>query len=170
MGLQVFIRAVNEDDLVVLEEQLNNGPKTKHQTRFERQRQGEVTYLIALVNDMPVGHVLIKWSGTQDESVSNHIKNCPDFEDLLVKDTYRRNGIGKQLLLHGEALAKQKGFRQVGLGVGTENESAKMLYQKMGYKDSGLGEYTIGGSYIDESGALLSWTENCVYLIHKLTD
>lgn len=170
MELQVLIRSVEDKDVTSLEQHMNNGPLEKHRGRYTNQMQGEVTYLAALLNEIPVGHVLIKWNGTKDKAVATHISNCPDLEDLFVEYDYRNNGMAKKMLHHCGILARQKGFERLGLGVGIENEAAKMLYQKLGFQDSGVGEYQVGGTYMAENGTTCSWTETCVYLIKLIKD
>ncbi|GHI01114.1 GNAT family N-acetyltransferase [Neobacillus kokaensis] len=170
MENQVLIRIVVDSDIPELEKHMTNGPLDKHRDRYKKQLQGDVTYIAAYWNEKPVGHVLLKWNGTKDEAVTAHINHCPDIEDLLVTDEYRNKGIGQQLLYYCAKLTKQRGFERIGLGVGIENESAKRLYQRLGFQDSGIGEYQIGGTFIDEKGIEHSWKETCIYLIHKLKD
>jgi ribosomal protein S18 acetylase RimI-like enzyme len=55
--------------------------------------------------------------------------------------------MAKKMLHHCGILARQKGFERVGLCVGIENEAAKTLYQKLGFQDSGIGEYQVRGTY-----------------------
>lgn len=169
MENQVLIRVAVDSDVPKLERHMNNGPLDKHRSRFKKQLRGEVTYLVAYWMETPVGHVLMKWNGTKDEVVTAHINNCPDIEDLLVTDKYRNKGVGQKLLSYCEKLAKQRGFERIGLGVGIENEPAKRLYQKLGFHDSGIGEYQVGGIFKDEMGKVHSWNETCIYLIHRLT-
>ncbi len=40
---------------------------------------------------------------------------------LIVKDTYRRQGIGRQLLGHAVEIAKQAGFSELSVGVDLDN-------------------------------------------------
>ncbi len=62
-------------------------------------------------------------------------KGKTSFMDGFVVDpTYRRQGIGTQLLLEAEQRAKKQGATQVELGVKTFCKAAIALYEKLGYK------------------------------------
>ena len=50
-----------------------------------------------------------------------------------------------------------------------DNPGAIWLYEQKGFQDSGLGEYTSGGSYLDRDGAVQTWRETCTYRIRSLS-
>ena len=52
---------------------------------------------------------------------------------LIVKDTYRRQGIGRQLLGHAVEIAKQAGFCELSVGVDLDNYAAVRLYVQAGF-------------------------------------
>ena len=52
---------------------------------------------------------------------------------LIVKDTYRRQGIGRQLLGHAVEIAKQAGFSELSVGVDLDNYAAVRLYVQAGF-------------------------------------
>ena len=54
--------------------------------------------------------------------------------DIVVLESYRRQGLGRLLMAEAEAWAKQKGFDRVGLNVAAHNVAAIDLYNKLGYK------------------------------------
>lgn len=166
--LKVDIRQACEEDISILEQQMNFGYLDKHKNRIERQKNGEVIYLIAWYKELPVGHVLIKWGGSEDEPIASNQKECPDLEDLLVKPEYRSHGVGRQLILYAQSLAKEKGYNKIGLGVGLDNPRAHTFYLNVGFEDCGFGEFTVGGSYIDSNGIKQSWEETCIYLVLTL--
>lgn len=58
----------------------------------------------------------------------------PYISNLAVKNTYRRQGIGKSLLTKCEQLAYSWGYDGVQLHVLESNNSARRLYQKNGYQ------------------------------------
>lgn len=57
---------------------------------------------------------------------------------LYVAPEHRRRGIGKALVRHAEAWAKQRGDRQIGLQVFVKNQSALNLYRQLGYETQSL--------------------------------
>jgi RimJ/RimL family protein N-acetyltransferase len=66
-------------------------------------------------------------------------------------------------------ICKEKGFQKVGLGVSIENELARKLYERLGYEDSGLGEFDISfmwRSRPEEPEHEIN--ERVVYLIKKI--
>jgi len=52
---------------------------------------------------------------------------------LAVVESFRRRGLGKQLLEHAETLALQNGLNKCSLEVGLTNDNARSLYDTCGY-------------------------------------
>ncbi len=167
--VKVEIRPLAEAEIGLLERLLpSSTPPEKHRDRFALQQQGRVVYLVAWQNGMPIGHGLLKWNGTEDEPVASHLPDCPDVEDLFVTPKLRSKGIGSQLLATAEDLARQRGYRRIGLGVGIDNPRAHALYLRRGYRDSGYGRYPHRVFYVDGLGRHQLRIEICVYLIKDL--
>ncbi|PSB23939.1 GNAT family N-acetyltransferase [Stenomitos frigidus] len=57
---------------------------------------------------------------------------------LYVLPQHRRRGIGKALMLHAEAWAKERGDRQIGLQVFQSNHAARNLYDSLGFGTQSL--------------------------------
>ena len=57
---------------------------------------------------------------------------------LYVMPEYRRQGIGKALMLHAEQWARERGDRQIALQVFQSNQPALNLYQQMHYQTQSL--------------------------------
>ncbi|MBE9169310.1 GNAT family N-acetyltransferase [Pleurocapsales cyanobacterium LEGE 06147] len=74
----------------------------------------------------------------------------PYISNLAVKNTYRRQGIGRKLLLRCEQLAREWGYREIRLHVLENNHSAKQLYFSNGYQlyqqDSSWSEFFLNGA------------------------
>ncbi len=163
------IRPVCETDLSVLATHFFQGGTAKHTERYARQQKGEVVYLVAFCEGQPVGHALLKWHGSQDVPVASHLEfACPDIEDVFVLAELRSQGIGSQLLSCAEQLAVHHGYAHIGLSVAKANESARLLYERLGYQDACLGEYSERGESIDSQGQFQPWKEICIYLIKDL--
>ncbi len=60
--------------------------------------------------------------------------NRPYLANLAVHRQYRRNGIAGELLIQCEAIARDWGFREIGLHVMQDNKPAYHLYRKLGYR------------------------------------
>ncbi len=67
-----------------------------------------------------------------------------------------------------EGLIRQDGYARVGLGVAIDNTRARSLYERRGYRDAGLGRYSIRWIYVDEHRQEQPREEVCVYLIKSL--
>jgi ribosomal protein S18 acetylase RimI-like enzyme len=58
----------------------------------------------------------------------------PYIANLAVSKEFRRQGIGRRMLLRCEQLVREWGFKDVYLHVMADNESACKLYSKLGFK------------------------------------
>jgi ribosomal protein S18 acetylase RimI-like enzyme len=169
--LPVEVRPVARHSLLLLERYLPYGPPEKHAERLKRQEKGEVLYLIAWSGGKPVGHALLKWRGAAEEHLASRLQDsCPDIEDLLVHEQHRSEGVGTQLVREAERLAVEKGFRQIGLGVGVHNERARKLYERLGFQPLGLPPHEERGEYVDQNGRTASWVEACIYMVKPLDE
>jgi GNAT superfamily N-acetyltransferase len=167
--LPVVVRAATRRDLLQLEAAFPFGPPEKHAERLDRQDRDKVVYLIAWRGDQPVGHGLLKWDGASE----GHIRaafggTCPEVEDLFVVEASRSQGIGTQILQAAEKLATYRGFSRLGLSVDLRNVAARALYERLGYRDAGLGPYAERGHFIGRDGRREYWEETCVYLVKSL--
>ncbi len=161
------VRPLARPELGLVEAHINLdwAASVKHRARLDRQDRGEVLYFIAWRGATPSGHLLLEWGGTEDEPISSSLLDCPNLEDLFVMPELRSQGIGSMLLDAAITAVREAGYTQLGLGVAVDNAGAIRLYEQKGFQDSGLGEYTSGGSYVDREGAVQTWQETCTYRI-----
>lgn len=164
------IRTATENDIEPLQKSVPKGDPTLHAKRYEEQKSGDASYLIAVQGDIPIGHALLKWKGATDEAIAPHLADpTPDVEDLFVHEAHRNRRVGSRLLEMAERLARERGFKQIGLSCGAENADARALYVARGYLDSGIAPYTLSGKYKDANGAEGEWTErDCTYFLLPL--
>ena len=80
--------------------------------------------------DQPVGLVCL--SEADDEESGNRMS---EIGPIAVKEGYRHQKLGRNLLLAGLATAKEKGYAKVGLSVDTQNINAKTLYTDEGFQE-----------------------------------
>lgn len=168
--LAITIRPLQERDLAAVEQALPFGVPGKHRSRLARQRAGSVVYLIAWHEAFPVGHALLSLMRPHDDPRGAELPRCPDVEDLLVHPDWRKRGIGAQLLLTSEEAARARGYSEVGLSVALDNLEAQRMYARRGYRDAGIGVFTLGGTYLDAEGSPRAWSETCTYLIKRLSE
>ena len=71
---------------------------------------------------------------------------------IALKDGHRDVGIGTELMREAEAQAGRLGLEMIQLSVFENNERARHVYRKAGYRDAGVWPRAIkkGDAYIDE--------------------
>jgi len=170
LKFEIEIKPLTADELESVETHINFdwAAHQKHSDRLIKQEKGMAIYLVAWSDSIPVGHVLLEWSGTSDEPMRSQLNYCSNLEDLFVVPQYRSKGVGSSLLRDAENRVNQNGYPQLGLGVAVDNTGARRLYQRQGYTDSGLGEYKTGGNYVDRDGNEQTWEEICNYWLKIL--
>ena len=95
---------------------------------IDRFKKEECIVFLALANKEPVGFTLLY---TSFSSVS--LKPIYILNDLYVKNDFRLNGIGEQLLQRAQVLCSEMGYKGLALETATENP-ARRLYEKLGWK------------------------------------
>ena len=164
----IEIKLCSENDLALLNKAIPE--PGYHEKRFEQQQAGKSSYLIAWQNGVPVGHLNLKWEGSGTQ-VSQYLSGTPELNAIGVwPPSMRSKGIGRQLIAQAEAMAKEKGFKQVALAVALDNPRAKELYEKNGYKDWGHGEYFDRWTEKDSKGNEIQHDDPCYYLVKKLEE
>jgi ribosomal protein S18 acetylase RimI-like enzyme len=56
-------------------------------------------------------------------------------DDVYVKNSHRKMGIGRQLLKKAEEISRAKNCSNILLGVGEDEQEAIAFYRKVGFKD-----------------------------------
>lgn len=136
----VQIRDCAEADLPVLEAVLPSYGVPLHAQLLQRQRNGEVTYLVAWTEGAPVGYGLIRWAGHREAASRAAMPGTPAVSNLGVLPAWRGRGVGSALITAAEQRIRDRGYRQVSLAVGQDNNAAAPLYTRLGYVDSWLRE------------------------------
>lgn len=169
-NISIKIRPAEKSQLDFLQSEFSPHTLSRyHHERHAVQEKGEGIYLIAWHNDVPVGHFLLRWNGPEKDTSGKYPYPTPYLEVGLTKEAYRRKGVATQLIKEAERLAKEKGFKKIGMAVGsTDNPDARRLYEKLGYEDWGKGEFTASWEYIDKKGNKGTESEVCIYLFKNL--
>ena len=131
---------------------------------------GNTSYVVAWMNGLPVGHLNMRWQGSNSPQVRAHMAASPELSQLSVwPGDLRSRGIGTSLIRAAHTAARGRGFRCVGLGVELSNVRARSLYERLGYTDWGHGPYR--DQWIDEldDGRTVVHEESCIYLVKHLT-
>ena len=115
-----------------------NGGFKKWNRRFAEHEAGDRVALLAVDGPAILAYGSIVWSPPYQPFREPGI---PEIQDLVVAEQHRRKGIATRLVATLEDLARQRGYRQIGLGVGlyADYGAAQRLYLKLGYTLDGRG-------------------------------
>jgi ribosomal protein S18 acetylase RimI-like enzyme len=163
------IRQCREQDLPLLEAGNPSPGKTRyHDRRFERQQQGASTFLIAWAEAVPIGTGEVLWHGCDAPEVHQRYPDCPEINGLHVWPAERRShGTGTAIIRAAEALARDRGYHQIGLGVDDDNHRAAALYQRLGYQETGC-RYLDRYYYLDDHGHRHDIADPARFLVKQL--
>lgn len=169
--IHVDVRPIEAVDLTHLQQALPPEHPEAHVRRLADQRSGRVTYLIAWYGDRAVGHALVRWGGSTNPELRfllDERERHPYLEALFVHPSFRSLGVGSQILGAAESLAHARGRQRLALAVAVENTRARALYERLGYRDRGIGPFASAWSYVDEAGNEIAEEETCLYLVKRL--
>lgn len=84
-------------------------------------------------NNSVIGYILIEFVHL-NESLLKHERKFVLIHQLVVSSDFRNKGIGKKLVSEVINQSKDLGFSRFEIDVWSDNNSAKMMYQKFGFK------------------------------------
>jgi GNAT superfamily N-acetyltransferase len=170
MAMKLDFRSCLAEDVTLLDH-INPTPSIEsfHRQRFARQQAGTSSFVLAWLDGSPVGHAEIRWNGCGDPQVRIAHPRCPEINGLEVFPVaLRSRGIGRRLIAHCEQFARQRGYRQIGLGVADVNPRAARLYLSLGY--DGSRRYLDRYSCLDSTGTRHRFADPCRFLTRRLSD
>jgi GNAT superfamily N-acetyltransferase len=135
----------------------------KWKQRLQDHNEGKRALSVAVSQDRPVGYGSLLFSSKYDFFAAS---NIPEINDLVVSEHWRGNGIATRLIAHFEQQALERGYTQIGLGVGLYKDygSAQKLYNRLGYVLDGNGitageeaKPAIPGSMVRVDDDLIIW-------------
>jgi GNAT superfamily N-acetyltransferase len=172
----ISVRIVEDTEFAILVEtfpETGAAPINRHLERFRWQQEGAVTCFVAWDDATPVGYVYVRWpDGGADLSHHARALGCPELGDLFVVEHARGRGIGRKLVETAESIVISRGLHQLGLEVTAANPHtavARALYERLGYRDAGFGDFISGYTYWDDTGAPHRDEELYRYLVKQLT-
>jgi GNAT superfamily N-acetyltransferase len=125
--------------------------------------------LIAWHVDEPVGHFLVRWNGPPHDLTGQYPPHTPYLEAGVTKPVHRRRGVGTRIILEAERLVRAKGYKQLGLTVAfTDNPLARQLYERLGYRGWGMGEFAASWEYETEDGRKATGSGVYIYMFKDL--
>jgi GNAT superfamily N-acetyltransferase len=164
---RMIIRACREEDVALLERHIPSpGLNRFHEARFERQQRGLSTFLVAVLDDIPVGCGAILWQGCGAPEVRAQFPDCPELNGLTVQQERQSQGIGTAIIHAAETFVAGRGHHLLGLGVDDSNVRAAALYLRLGYRETGC-RYLDRYAYLDDQGTSREAADPCRYLIKE---
>ena len=160
------VRPITEPEVAVLDAAYPEC-ESRHQLRLRQQLAGEGTYFVAWSGDEPAGWVFL----VNPEHASDRALGGAQLSDLQVAARYRGAGFGRALLDASEQAARDAGWNTICLSVtvsNPDNELARSIYHRRGYRDSGQGEFHDGYHYHDAAGVRRYHGEQHIYLVKRL--
>ncbi|WAB80406.1 GNAT family N-acetyltransferase [Microcella daejeonensis] len=153
------VRRCTPDDAAALAAHV---PGARHYAAgaFDRQRRGEVDFLVAFHAGLAAGSAELTFD------------DPPELKNLSVAPASRGQGLGSALIRYAEGLVENRdpearpGQRSLTLGVGLENPGAARLYERIGYVRTGH-VATTTYTYIDDDGVEHTVTEQDEDLIKR---
>lgn len=111
------------------------------------------------------GFYLVAWdeAGEPAGHARLALTDPPELQDVLVRESHRRRGIGSALTTAAEREAVARGFDRLRVTVSVENEPAQALYLARGYVDAGIAPKRVSGTIMIRTGpievddTLLTW-------------
>ena len=92
---------------------------------------------------------------------------APEVQDVYVLPGRRREGIASALTQAAEDLARSHGHDRISLGHSIDNEAARSLYERLGYRDSGVALERVQGT-ITIRGQPFEVDDTVRYLVKSL--
>ncbi len=167
----VDVRPLRRSEIPIVTSRLNPARnETTHQARLQLQNDGMLVYLIAWIDDEPVGHGMILWDGPTGSPKQHLAKIHPYVEDLWVRKELRSRGIGARILAEISLLSIAHGFDTISLSVGTDNSRAIRLYKRMGFVTTAIPKFTLSGIVSVANGETQFWSERCQYMLKPLAN
>lgn len=90
---------------------------------------------------LKVGDEILGYGNLIYKSEYPFFDDVPEISDLWIQEKHRGVGFGTALIRWFEALARDKGYKEIGIGVGlyADYGAAQKLYVKLGYVPDGNG-------------------------------
>lgn len=113
---------------------------------YEELKSGNRITYVYLVEDKYIGEVSLVFDmNDSDYTIQN---KRIYLSRLIVKEEYRKNGIGTKLIKYVSDIAKQMNYEEVSVGVDLDNYNALKLYVNNGFNNIILADKDEQGAYL----------------------
>ena len=157
-GTTVRLRRMRAEDVEPLARTLG-WPTYGINRRWEESLAGHREIFVADTEGRPVGLVSI-----------NEREEYPGYLHLFALDVaepLRRRGIGTRLIAHVEAEARARSLAGVYLEVGTDNVTARRLYERLGFAQDGTPFFNSWNRYDSDGNVSEEIVETVVRLVKR---
>lgn len=137
--METVIRPASASDLESVYKLLNQLKGAPHnRDAFERNYHENMSdplihYLVALHNGKPIGFVSL-----HVQRILHHANRTGELQELIIDERYRGKGVGKQLMIAAEGLARSLGLEEIELTTRLHRSDAQEFYKSLGYSNSHL--------------------------------
>jgi ribosomal protein S18 acetylase RimI-like enzyme len=160
--IEVQVRELRESDNLVLEWHGGRDLRSFYANQWFSHQSGDATVLIADCDGQPAGQAAIYWNGKPTHP------QLPDVQSFRVHPDYQGRGIGTILLDTAAQVARQRGCHTLCLSVGVDNQGAKRLYERCGYRAVGQ-PYDDIWHYVNSAGETVRVVETVIDMKKDLT-
>lgn len=164
----IHIRHANLGDLAALAAVRYHDRPAIHRDRIERSKTKMLHYYVAEYEQRIVGFGVLLLE--EPAGWTDPLRTFPILLDLFVAEAYRSRGVGRALILHMEAAARQHGASAIHLGVELHaNPRAHQLYLRLGYTPLQEQPYYNTWRFVDSAGVLHEGEEWTIDMRKALT-
>ncbi len=165
---ELAIRQIEETDLYKMNYTFKSEYGRTHSNDLHDQSLSNLSFFIALLNNNPVGHALIRWLGPRDNTVKSNYQNCPEIYRLRVLKEFRSQGIATAIIKKCENEALKRHYLLIGLGTHSNIISNDNLYIRLGYESSTADNYIDTYKTKLDDGTVSTVHKEAQFLIKKI--
>lgn len=165
---RIAVRPLEQRDVRILDRKAEASIDHSYAVEWQAQCAGEVTMLVAWYGRRPMAVGFVHWAGPRQPAVQAIHPGCPEIFRLHVRRHYRSMGLGTRLIEAFERLARERGHRQIGLGVTYANPQALLLYQRLGYGEPAPSDFMDEYDLRDTTGELTHHAHQAHFLVKSL--
>ena len=167
---KLTIRQIEKSELDKMDYTFKSEFGRTHADDLHDQSLSDISFFVAWLNDNPVGHALVRWSGPREETVRKNYPGCPEIYRLKVLKEFQEQGIATEIIKKCENEAMKRHCLLIGLGTDPNISSKDNLYIRLGYESSTVDSYIDTYKTRSDDGTIVTIRKDAQFLIKKLRD